>query len=147
MKFGDTIIINQPYKKVASLFADTNNLKEWQDGFTKKELISGSEGENGAISKIYLTQGKRDMELVETIVDNQLPHSFEAHYHHIHMDNTLKTSFISINDTQTEYKTEGEYTRISWVLPKLMALLFPSMFRKQAYKWMENFKHFAERQE
>lgn len=146
MKFGGTIIINQPYKKVASLFADTDNLKEWQDGFNKKELISGAEGENGAISKIYLTQGKRDMELVETIVDTQLPHSFEAHYHHKHMDNTLKTFFIPINDTQTEYKTEGEYTRINWVLPKLMAILFPSMFRKQAYKWMENFKRFAESQ-
>jgi len=146
MKFGGTIIIDQPYEKLAALFADTNNLKEWQDGFQKKELIKGVEGKNGAVSKIYLVQGKRKMELTETIVDNQLPHSFEATYHHIHMDNTLKTSFIPINDTQTEYKTEGEYTRVSWVLPKLMMLLFPSMFKKQAYKWMENFKRFAESQ-
>ncbi|MFT5892065.1 MAG: hypothetical protein ACI9Y7_002174 [Dokdonia sp.] len=144
MKFGGTIIINQPYEKLAALFADTNNLKEWQDGFQKKELISGAEGENGAISRIQLSQEKRDMELVETIIDNQPPHFFEATYHHKHMDNTLKTSFIPINDTQTEYKTEGEYTRINWVLPRLMAILFPSMFRKQAYKWMKNFKQFAE---
>ena len=146
MKFGGTIIIDKPYAEVAALFADKKNLKEWQDGFQKKELMSGTEGENGAISKIYLAQGKREMELVETVVDNQLPHSFEAHYHHKHMDNTLKTSFIPINDTQTEYKTEGEYTRISWVMPKFMALLFPSIFRKQAYKWMENFKSFVESQ-
>ncbi len=146
MKFGGTIIINQPYEKLATLFADTNNLKEWQDGFKRKELISGVEGENGAVSSIHLSQGKRDMELVETIIDNQLPHYFEAMYHHKHMDNTLKTSFTPINDSQTEYKTEGEYTRINWILPKLMALLFPSMFRKQAYKWMENFKRFVESQ-
>ena len=146
MKFGGTIIINQPYEKLAALFADTNNLKEWQDGFQKKELISGIEGENGAVSSIYLSQGKRDMELVETIIDNQLPHYFEATYHHKHMDNTLKTSFTPINGSQTEYKTEGEYTRINWVMPRLMAILFPSMFRKQAYKWMKNFKQFAENQ-
>lgn len=147
MKFGGTIIIDQPYEKLAALFADTNNLKEWQEGFQKKELTEGTEGENGAISKIYLAQGKRKMELTETIVDNQLPHSIEATYHHIHMDNTLKTSFIPINDIQTEYKTEGEYTRVSWIMPKLMMLLFPSLFKKQAYKWMENFKRFAENQE
>jgi len=121
MKFGGTISIDQPYEKVAALFADSNNLKEWQEG--------------------------RTMELEETIINNQLPHSFEAVYHHIHMDNTLKTSFIPINDTQTEYKTEGEYTRVSWVMPKLMMILFPSMFKKQAFTWMENFKRFAESQE
>ena len=147
MKFGGTIIIDQPYEKLAALFADTNNLKEWQEGFLKKELTEGIEGENGAISKIYLMQGKRKMELTETIVDNLLPHFIEATYHHMHMDNTLKTSFIPINDTQTEYKTEGEYTRVSWIMPKLMMLLFPSLFKKQAYKWMENFKRFAESQE
>lgn len=147
MKFGGTISIDQPYEKVAALFADSNNLKKWQEGFQKKELISGTEAENGAISKIYLAQGKRKMELEETIINNQLPHFFEATYHHIHMDNTLKTSFIPINDHQTEYTTEGEYTRVSWVMPKLMMILFPSMFKKQAFTWMENFKRFAESQE
>ena len=144
MKFGGTIIIDKPLEEVVALFSDTNNLKHWQDGFQSKELISGTEGTNGAISKIYFRQGKREMELTETIINNQLPNSFEAQYHHKHMDNTLITSFTSISATQTEYKNEGEYTRVSWVLPKLMMILFPSMFRKQAYKWMENFKHFAE---
>lgn len=144
MKFGGTIIIDKPLEEVASLFADSNNLKHWQDGFQNKELISGNEGENEAVSKLFFQHGKREMELTETIINNQLPHSFEAHYHHKHMDNTLITTFTAISNTQTEYKNEGEYTRVSGVMPKLMMLLFPGMFRKQAYKWMENFKEFAE---
>ena len=49
-----------------------------------------------------------------------------------------------IENGKTLYKTEVEYTRINWIMPKLMAILFPSMYRKQAQKWMDNFKALAE---
>jgi hypothetical protein len=39
---------------------------------------------------MYYKQGKRELELTETITANRLPDSFEASYHHIHMDNTMK---------------------------------------------------------
>ncbi len=138
--------IDKPRSIVAELFADPKNLKEYQDGFVKKELASGKEGEDGAVSKMYYKYGKRDMELTETITANRLPDSFEASYHHKHMDNTMKCEFIAINDDQTRYKYEFEYTRINWVMPKLIAILFPSMYRKQGEKWMKQFKEFVEKQ-
>ena len=54
--------------------------------------------------------------------------------------------FYNPNDNQTRYDYEFEYTRINWVVPKLMAILFPSMYRKQGKKWMKQFKEFAEKQ-
>lgn len=146
MKFKGSIDINKPQSLVAELFADPNNLKEYQDGFQKKELISGQMGQENAISKMYYKYGKRDMELTETITSNQLPHSFEASYHHIHMDNTMKCTFVPINENSTRYEYEFEYTRINWVMPKLIAILFPSMYRKQGEKWMRQFKEFVEKQ-
>ncbi len=146
MRFEGSIDINKPRNEVTELFADPENLKEYQDGFKKKELVSGKRGQDGAVSRMYYRYGKRDMELTETITANRLPDSFESVYHHKHMDNTMKCTFVALNDNQTRYEYEFEYTRISWVLPRLIAILFPGMYRKQGEKWMKQFKEFAEKQ-
>ncbi|WP_109302688.1 SRPBCC family protein [Aquimarina sp. AU474] len=146
MKYKGSLNIHQSRDKLVAIFMDASNLKEHQDGFVKKELEHGNVGENGAISKMYYKHGKRDMILTETILNNNLPQSFEAHYHHKHMDNTMKYTFIKIDEYQTRYDYECEYIRINWVLPKLMALVFPGMYRKQVEKWMQQFKVFAEKQ-
>ena len=62
------------------------------------------------------------------------------------MDNTMKCRFIALNKNETRYEYEFEYTRINWVMPKLIAILFPSMYRKQGEKWMKQFKEFVEKQ-
>lgn len=146
MKHKGAIEINQSRDKVVSLFKDPANLKEYQDGFIRKEHVSGTRGEIGAISKMYYKHGKQEMELVETITKNELPDTFEASYHHIHMDNTMKCNFTALSENQTRYEFEYEYTRINWIMPKLMAILFPSMYRKPAEKWLRQFKQFAEKQ-
>lgn len=145
MKYNGSIDINKPQDIVAALFADPNNLKEYQDGFIGKELISGQMGQKGAISKMYYKQGKREMELIETITENRLPDFFAATYHHKHMDNTMECRFIPIDENNTKYMYEYEYTRVSWILPKLMILLFPGMFKKHVEKWIKQFKEFAEK--
>ncbi len=146
MKYKGSIDINQSREKVTELFINPGKLKEYQDGFIKKELIEGNAGENGAVSRMYYRYGKRDMILTETVTKNNLPISFEASYHHKHMDNTMKCTFTEISENQTLYEYEFEYTRINWFLPKLMAILFPSLYRKQGEKWMKQFKIFAEKQ-
>ncbi len=141
-----SIEIEQSRAKVVEIFANPNNLKEYQDGFIKKELQSGKEGEVGAISKMFYKNGRHNIELTETITKNELPDSFEASYHHKHMDNTMKCNFVAINENRTRYEYEYEYTRINWVMPKLMAILFPGMYRKPAEKWLRQFKEFVEKQ-
>lgn len=146
MRHKGSIKINKPIALVTQLFTDSNHLKEYQDGFVKKVLQEGQEGESGAISVMYYKYGSRDMILTETIINNNLPDSFEAFYHHKHMDNTMKCSFKELDINLTQYEYEFEYTRINWIMPKLMAILFPSMYRKQGDKWMKQFKDFVERQ-
>ena len=146
MKFKGHIDINQTIEIVTQLFADPNSKKEYQDDFIRAELLSGEEGKEGAHSKLFYKDQNREMILEETIIKNNLPTSFEAFYHHEHMDNTMKCRFIALGKNQTRYETEVEYTRMNWIIPKLMAILFPSIYKKQARKWMENFKAYAERQ-
>ncbi|MBT8235535.1 MAG: SRPBCC family protein [Bacteroidia bacterium] len=144
MKIKGSLEINKPQHIVAELFADPNYLKEYQDGFQRKELISGQRGQDGAVSKMYYAHGKRTMELTETITANLLPDSFKAFYHHKHMDNTMVCKFVPLGENKTRYEYEFEYTRINWIMPRLMAILFPSMYRKQGEKWMVQFKEFVE---
>ncbi len=146
MKYKGSIEIAKPRNEVVNYFADPSYLGEYQDGFIQKDLISGEQGREGAVSKMLYKYGKRDMELTETIISNQLPDSFESIYHHKHMDNTMKCRFIELDTHRTKYEYEFDYTRISWILPKLIAILFPGMYRKQGEKWMRQFKEFVEKQ-
>ena len=146
MKINGFIEIDKPREVVVKYFADPAYLGEYQDGFERKDLKSGEQGQTGAVSMLYYKYGKREMELEETITNNQLPELFEASYYHKHMDNTMACRFIEVEPGKTRYEYEFEYTRINWVLPKLMAILFPSMYSKPAQKWLRQFKEFVEGQ-
>ena len=142
MKFTGYVDIERPREVVVSYFIDPKYL----DGFIKKELISGQVGEPGAVSILYYGDDKRKMELTETVITNDLPNIFIAEYHHKHMDNSMKCEFHALDEDRTRYKFEFEYTRINWIIPKLIAILFPSVYRKQGEKWMRQFKEFVEKQ-
>lgn len=146
MKHQGTLIIDKPRETVVAIFMNPDYNSQYQDGFVKKELVKGMANQEKAISKMYYKYGNRDMILTETVVRNALPNSFEAFYHHKHMDNTMKCTFTEIAPGKTRYNYEYEYTRIDWFMPKLMAILFPGIYRKQGDKWMRQFKEFVEKQ-
>lgn len=145
MKFTCTVNIEKPIKTVVRLFDNPENLKEWQDGFISTELISGKQGCKGAKSRIKIKAGKNIIELTETILVKNLPQEMTALYEHKQMDNTMTNRFTPVNDSSTRWTAEINYTRLNGIVPRLMASLFPGMFKKQTQKWLENFKQFAER--
>ena len=146
MKFSETIYINKPRDVVVYYFADPNYMGEFQEGFVRKDTISGEPLAEGTISKLYYKQGKREMELTETVLSNQLPDTFEANYHHKSIENILRCTFNELDDNSTEYTWEIHYYRVSGFMVKVMITLFPGIFKKQARKWLENFKTFVEAQ-
>lgn len=140
MKFTCSIDINSNLAKVKEFFLNPDNLKHFQDGFIKKELISGAPGEKGAKSKMIYEK----LELTETIITNNLPEEFLALYEHKHMTNTMKVRFIELGDNQTRYISEIEYTKFNGFIVKLIAKFFPAMFKKQVQKWLVQFKNYVE---
>jgi len=146
MKFTCTVIIEKPINQVAEHFINPDNLKEYQDGFLGKELVSGTPANVGAISKMFYQQGKGKMEITETVTSNNLPHEFSGFYHHIHMDNTMTNRFTSLSENSTQYDAEIEYIVLRGLMVKVLAFLFPSMFKKQVQKWLDQFKIFVEKQ-
>ena len=146
MKFSCSVTINKPKEHVIKYFMNTEYLKEYQEGFLKKELISGPEQEEGSIAKLYYKMGKGHMELTETVIENKLPDYFYAQYYHKHTENTMKTHFKEISDNATQLTSEIHYTAFKGFMIKTLAFLFPGMFKKQVQKWLNNLKTFAESQ-
>ena len=147
MKFYSSIIINAPREKVVKYFNDPSNLSKYQDTFLRKELINGEFQKEGSQSMMYYQQGKGEMELKETIVESNLPDSFKGLYEHKHMDNTLEVTFTDLGNNQTKYETFTHYTRIDWIIPRIVMTLFKGQFKKIANKWNENFKKLVEESE
>jgi hypothetical protein len=146
MKFTCTVHINKPQQIVADFFANADYLGEYQEGFQRKELISGEPWQEGAVSMLYYQNGKRKMELKETVLVNDLPNKFLAEYFHTHTENTMKSIFTVLGPNETRYDAEIDYTKFKGVIVKIMVFLFPSFFKKQVQKWLTNFKHFVEKQ-
>jgi len=144
MKYTCTVNINLPLEKTVTLWEDENHFKEWQDGFKSIEHLSGTPNTVGAKSKIILEDNMK-IELLETIISSELPHEKIALYEHIHMTNTQTTRFKAIDNNTTQYISEVEYTKFNGLMVKLMAKLFPSKFKAQSQKWMDQFKAFAEK--
>lgn len=145
MKYTCTVDINLPISKTVALWENEDNFKEWQDGFVSIKHLGGNPNNAGAKSKITLNGKGGKMELMETIISNNLPTEKTALYVHSHMTNTQKSMFKKISPTVTQYISEVEYTKFNGFMPKLMAKLFPGMFKKQSQKWMNQFKVFAEK--
>lgn len=145
MKYRCEIEIERPIHKVVGLWCDESSFDQWQDGFQSIEHLQGEPEVVGSKSKIVYQQGKRKIELLETIVSNNLPHEKKALYEHVHMVNTQTTKFIQVSDKKTRFISEVEYTKFKGVVPKLLSILFPGMFKRQSQKWMNQFKDFAEK--
>ena len=146
MKFSSTLDIRARRERVVELFRNPDNLSKWQDGFQGVTHVSGVAGETGAPKKMFYANGGREMELLETITLNRLPDEFSALYQHIHMENTMTSRFSEIDGgSGTRFECEVEHTKFNGLMPRLIAWLFPGMFRKQAQKWFDQFKAYAER--
>jgi hypothetical protein len=146
MKFTCSVTIHAPVQKVAELFGNEDNYKKWQPGFVSIQHISGDAGEPGAKSKIIVQPGKHTIELVETILVNNLPAEISALYEHKHMVNTMANRFTALGENDTRHETEITYTKFIGFMPKMMALLMPGLFKNQTQQWLEKFKLFAEKE-
>ncbi|MGB5417778.1 SRPBCC family protein [Algibacter sp.] len=142
MKFVCNININKSINEVVAHFEDPESLKQSQKDFIRMEHLIGNKGETGAKTKLVY----KKFDLIETIIQNTLPDAFYAKYEHKSMTNTMRTSFIVLNENKTKLTTEIHYTQFKGLFLKLISKLFPSLFKKQVDKWLERFKIYCEKQ-
>ena len=86
--------------------------------------------------------GRREVAIVETITVCNPPEEFAATYEADGVWNLVENRFIDVSERRTKWMLGSEF-RCSGVA-RLMALVIPSMFKKQTFTFMKRFKEFAE---
>lgn len=144
MELHNEIRINAPMEFVASYLRRSEYFDRWQDDFQSATLLRGDCNQKDAQTRMMYKFGRSSMELIETVSDNNLPHSFEALYEHKHMDNTMLSTFSDNGHGTTIYSTQVNYIEMKGLVIKIMAKIFSGKFKKGPEKWMQQFKKFVE---
>ena len=142
MKYTSEIKIKKPLPEVIKKFSNPDNMKHWQRGFISMTPISGNLGEKGSKNMLIYKMGKREIEMVETIVENKLPAIFHANYSAKGVYNIQKNSFKETEEKHTLWISQNEFIFSGFM--KLMGLFMPGAFKKQTNQYMKDFKNFVE---
>lgn len=142
MKYAVEIELDIPVEKVKELFDKEDNLFKWQPSLKALEPISGEPGTNGAKSKLVYKNGRRIIEMIETIISNELPERLDCTYEAKGVYNEVSNRFESITEHKTKWVSENVF-EFSGMM-KLMGFFMKSAFPKETEKSMALFKSFAE---
>lgn len=142
MKYELEIEIDLPRDRVIELFDNPDNLKKWQEGLVSFEPLDGVPGQPGATSRLEFQMGKRTIEMVETITKRNLPDEFSGTYEAKGVWNSVENHFSEPGPSRTHWMTKHEFRCQGFI--RVLAFFFPGMFKKQSFKFMRDFKKFAE---
>ena len=142
MRYTAEITVDLPRDEFIKKLDDPKNMKHWQKGLKKYEHISGKPGTEGAQMSLSYLMGKRNVDMVETIIKRNMPYELHASYDTKGVQNIQRNYFEEVNG-KTVWKSDNTF-QFSGFLMKLMAFLMPGAFKKQTMKYLNNFKAFAE---
>jgi len=142
MKYSLEFKIHKPMDRVIELFDSVDNLKKWQPELLSFEHLTGEPGKVGAKSKLLYKTGKKEFEMIETLLVKNLPEEFTGTYETRGMKTRVKNKFEKIDENSTKWIVENEFQLNGFM--KIMAFIMPGAFKKQSFKFMERFKTFAE---
>jgi hypothetical protein len=142
MKYQVEVGLDLPRKRVIDLFDSFENLKKWQPGLKSVEHMNGEVGHPGAKSKLFYDMNGRKIEMIETIIERDLPDVFSGTYDAKGVHNIVENRFIEDGADKTRWVIDTEFQFSG--LMKLMGFFMKGAFPKQTLDNMNNFKTFAE---
>ena len=142
MEYTTSITINRSREDVFALMEDPANMPLWQEGFVSFTPTSPDPQAIGATADIVFLIGKKEVQMVETVVERDPPRLFTATYETNGVWNLNKNIFTEIAPDQTEWRMEAEFKCTGFL--RILAFFMPGMFKKQSAKMMSDFKAMAE---
>lgn len=142
MKYTVFTDINLPRDRVVELMDNPDNMSKWMDGLQSFEHLSGDPGKPGAKTKMFFQMGKRKIEMIETILENNLPEEISMTFDADKVHNIIRNRFEQLPNGNTRYYTDQTFEFKGFM--KLFGFFMPGAFKKQSQKYLEDFKAFAE---
>lgn len=143
MKYKVEVTIDIPRDKMLILFEDMEFMKKWQNGFESLAHIEGNLGEVGGKSVLKYNSKGKTSEIVETILQKDLPNTFNFLYEAKGVENIANNTFVDLGK-ETKWIVEHEFKFTGFM--KLMSKLFKGAFIAQTTKDMNSFKYHAEQE-
>jgi len=142
ISYDTSTLVDKPIEETWAVISDVSKVGDWIQGFVKAELVSGTEGEVGAVSNIYIEEQGTQMMMIETITasipNEKIAMSFS-------MDPVAIEYQIILNkkDGKTEVQTKTE-TRGSTFFGKCIIPWMSGGMKTQEDKNVANLKRVIE---
>ena len=143
MKFRLEITINKPRSEVWRMFTAPENMNQWQPSLINTELVSGTTGQAGAVSKLTYKENEREFSLIEKVTYSEKLEQFDVIYENEFTDNPVKNKFVEHDENKTLWIIEANY-KFKTLLMKIMGPTMKKNFVRRTYRDMERFKEFVE---
>lgn len=145
VKYVTEVIIDKPRDEVIALLEDPKNMVHWMPGLKSYDFLSGEPGAVGSKMVQRFDMGKRQIEMVETILVSDFPETWSAEYDSGHGRMMIHNTFTEMPGGRTHWRGDNEFICDAFFM-KIMSRLMPGMFRKESQKYLNSFKAFAEGQ-
>lgn len=144
VSYGSELEINKPAKEAWAVMNDQSKIALWLTGHKSTELISGTAGEVGAVSKIIMIpQGTEDeMIMTETITANKKNEHMGMAFDADIMSSTLDMYFTE-KDGKTIMRSDAIASGKGMIMKSMFGLMQSSM-AKEDLKIMTNLKKVIE---
>ncbi|PTY37797.1 hypothetical protein BGP77_15075 [Saccharospirillum sp. MSK14-1] len=141
MKYSVHVDIKRPRDEVVELFDNPDHLPTWQPDLIELEPIAGIPGQPDSQVRLVYRMGKREMEMIETVLERHLPERIAMRFETSGMSNQMVNRFEDLGGS-TRWHADNEFIGTGWM--KLMTWFLPGAFRKESLKTMRRFKKFVE---
>ena len=143
MEYYCNITINKPINEVLQLFDDPEHLTAWMPGLQSFEHLEGIPGQIGGKSRLVFDNKGKTIELIETVLERDLPTTFKVSYDSPMGYNEVTASFERVSAGQTRYTTFNMF-QLAGVM-QYLSFLMKSLFKKQSMVYLNAFKEYAEK--
>lgn len=143
MKFKLELTINRHRASVWKAFDNPHNMSNWQPSLKRIELLSGTQGQPGAVSKLTYEESGREFSLVEKVTYREEPHRLDGVYENEFADNPIRNTFIEQGENETLWVVETEF-KFKTPLMKLLGPIMKKNFVRRTQRDMERFKKLVE---
>ena len=143
MKFKLETIINKPRADVWHAFDNIENMPKWQPSLISHEIMDGTPGQPGAVSKLTYKEGEREFALIEKVTHRDELNELDGIYENDFADNTIKNKFIEQGKDQTLWIIETEF-KFKTLVMKIMGNILKKNYVKRTQRDMQRFKEMTE---
>lgn len=142
LKYQTEIELALPLQKVAAILGDPEQNEYWMKGLVNMRPVKGEPMQKGAQTYFEFELGRRNSEMLEEIIENQLPERLITSYRAKGVYNIVENRLKALDSDRTHYTVVHEF-QFSGIY-KLLGILMGKAFKKQSAKYLQDFKRYAE---